>query len=216
MMMRNSGQKKTKKSPKSYIGKKINSWLLLKVLKPTKNNSMVLAQCKCGRITKVQWSNLINGRSPHCFRCKEIPDRYNTLGYSVDYPSEYNRWLQMIYRCKHPEKYKNIEGITVCKRWRESFINFLNDMGKRPPGKVLCRIYVGKGYYPSNCKWSTLIESSNKRRNNVIFTLNGITMTRKNWERKLGLGRNTIAQRLKKGWTIREALTIRKCKETKS
>lgn len=56
-------------------------------------------------------------------------------------------------------------GITVCKRW-ESFENFIADMGPAPSKlHTLDRIKNGRGYYKSNCRWTTIaVQSANKRK----------------------------------------------------
>lgn len=57
-------------------------------------------------------------------------------------------------------------GITVCTRWRDSFENFLEDMGERPAGKTLDRYPNQLGNYePGNCRWATPKEQvANSRR----------------------------------------------------
>ena len=79
----------------------------------------------------------------------------------------YASWENMLQRC-HNKRAPNFHlyggrGITVCKRWRQSFKNFLEDMGERP-GKpyeyVIDRISPSKNYTPSNCRWITRRDNS--------------------------------------------------------
>jgi hypothetical protein len=72
----------------------------------------------------------------------------------------------MIQRCsslakKHRPIYFD-RGIKVCDRWRESFENFLADMGERPPGTSIDRINNDGDYEPGNCRWA---DGSTQRRN---------------------------------------------------
>jgi len=55
-------------------------------------------------------------------------------------------------------------GIAVCDRWRNSFENFLADMGEKPLGLTLERINNEQGYSPDNCKWATYSEQNRNRR----------------------------------------------------
>lgn len=82
----------------------------------------------------------------------------------------YYTWQCMKERCNSQShrsfKYYGGRGIRVCEKWN-TFESFLNDMGIRPDGKYLDRIDSNGNYEPSNCKWSTMKEQQNNRRNNV-------------------------------------------------
>jgi S-adenosylmethionine decarboxylase proenzyme len=62
-------------------------------------------------------------------------------------------------------------GIKICPRWKESFSNFLEDMGERPKNTTLDRINPFGDYEPSNCKWSSPKEQEENKRKNWIDKL---------------------------------------------
>lgn len=67
---------------------------------------------------------------------------------------EHNSWLAMINRSG---SYAGYEDIVICNRWQGKlgFINFLEDMGKKPfPESSIDRIENDKGYYKENCRWT--------------------------------------------------------------
>jgi len=71
-------------------------------------------------------------------------------------------------RCLNPKvaNYKDYggRGITICDRWKESFENFLKDMGTRPDGSSIDRIDVNGNYEPGNCRWATAkVQRENQR-----------------------------------------------------
>jgi len=86
----------------------------------------------------------------------------------------YLTWRNMVARCHNPkasgyDRYGG-RGITVCERWRHSFVNFLADMSARPEGTSIDRIDGQGNYEPENCRWATRSEQErNKRPRNVII-----------------------------------------------
>jgi hypothetical protein len=77
--------------------------------------------------------------------------------------------MDMKRRCHNPKykPYKNYgaRGIIVCDRWRESFANFIADMGRRPDGYSIERKNNDGNYEPGNCVWMPRrLQNRNQRR----------------------------------------------------
>lgn len=90
----------------------------------------------------------------------------------------YGSWVSMIERCTNPKNqayvYYGARGITVCKRWLNSFEAFRADMGPRPFRKTLDRKDNDGNYEPGNCKWATAKEQgANKRKPGSVLRRRG-------------------------------------------
>src|ERR1019366_3456147 len=101
-------------------------------------------------------------------------------------------------------------GISVCERWRQSFEDFLSDMGPRPPRNQLDRYPNTDGNYePSNCRWAS--KRANCRNKSTEFhrtiTHDGRKLLLCEWAAETGISRETISDRLRHGWSIARALT---------
>lgn len=166
-------------------------------------------RCDCGKITTRNIHYLRRKRATISCGCFQS-DSKKTHGFARK-SRAYSSWANMKNRCNNPrcDRYADYggRGITVCERWNNSFENFLSDMGECPPGMQIDRIDNNDGYKPGNCKWSTRKEQSANRRSNRLLSLNGETRRITVWAALLGLGQNTIRDRLKRGLPIERVLT---------
>lgn len=127
---------------------------------------------------------------------------------------EYYVWRSMKTRCANP-KVKTFpryggRGITVCDRWRASFADFIADMGPRPTAAhQLERVDNEGGYNKANCEWVTRDRQNSNRRDNFKLTYEGRTQTLLQWARETGLNRGTIRDRIRRGLSASDALTIK-------
>jgi len=122
----------------------------------------------------------------------------------------YKTWEGMLARCRNHNNrgYKRYggRGITICPRW-QCFENFLADMGERPPAMSLDRIDNDGNYEPCNCRWATDEQQLNNTSRNVMLTFQGLTMTRTQWARKLGVRPSLLLGRMRRGWSVEKLLS---------
>lgn len=121
-------------------------------------------------------------------------------------------WFSMKARCYNPRTINYADyggrGITVCQRWRESFANFLADMGQRPAdGMELDRKDNNGNYTPANCRWVTAKVNARNRRSNRMLTYRGETHTMAEWAEIAGLPQRILKARMKLGWSVEEAIS---------
>lgn len=128
--------------------------------------------------------------------------------------AEYRAWSAMKERCGNPNDpgFKNYggRGIEVCDRWQNSFVLFLNDVGRRAtPDLSLERIDNDGDYEPGNVKWASWKEQANNRRSNHLIEINGEVKTLTQWSEHYGIASHSVFARLSRGWNEETALTHR-------
>lgn len=156
---------------KDYTGQKF--WLLTaeKFSRRKKTNTYWFYRCDCGTLKEVQVCHWRSGKTKSCGCSKNLKGK-NHPGYKhgKTHTAEFRSWLGLRSRCydKNNKRYDSYggRGITVCDRWRDSFENFLADMGPKPTEKhSIDRIDVDGNYEPSNCRWATAtIQGINQRK----------------------------------------------------
>jgi len=99
-------------------------------------------------------------------------------------------------------------GIKVCEEWKNDFMFFYDwAMANGYNSKLsIDRIEFNGNYEPSNCRWANDYTQANNKRNNILLTHNGKTMTMPEWARELTLPYSTLANRRKKGKSVEEIL----------
>ena len=123
----------------------------------------------------------------------------------------YKSWVAMKSRC-NPEN-KDIypvyagRGIEVCERWKNSFENFLEDMGERPEGMTIDRIDSSKGYFPGNCRWADNKTQADNRETTIWIEINGEEMVLSDVSKKYGIPQTTIYRRYKEGLRGRDLIS---------
>ena len=188
---------------RSCLGKRYGKLVVIEAMWPK-----LKCKCDCGNEKIVHAPGLYSGdtKSCGCLLRKQG-------GLTTKNRPEYNAWVGMKNRCfnkSNIDVYPNYggRGITVCGRWINSFPNFLHDMGVKPSKKhTLDRINNDGNYDPSNCRWSTMTEQQNNKRNNVLIEYLGELKTLPQWAKLFDLNKKTLGARIYRlNWTINKAL----------
>lgn len=173
---------------------------------------MWLCRCDCGKVVTVGAGHLRSGHTQSCGHWMKLQTskahwKHGHLA-SRHRSKEYVSWQNMKHRCYDTQDVMFASyggrGISVCQRWRDSFVDFISDMGLCPKGKTLERLNTNGNYEPGNCIWANQEQQRNNKRNNRIITHNGLTMTLARWARHLNISRGMLTSALIRGTSMEE------------
>lgn len=84
-------------------------------------------------------------------------------------------------------------GIKVCDEWMnpKNFEQWALDNGYKD-GLTIDRIDSNSDYCPENCQWISLSDNSRKTSKAKFITVNGETLTYRQWSNKIGVSHTTI------------------------
>lgn len=212
--------------PSTFIGYTYGS---LKIVSEAKRAASgrrrITAICQCGVMKDYDLTNLKNGTTVSCGChklkiCIERLTKHGLRGHPLS-----SIWKNIKGRCErksHP-RYPDYGalGVRMCQEWREDFKVFhdwcINNGWKK--GLDLDKDIIAKKlgvppllYSPDRCCFVTRRENNGERRSNIWLEHDGKKMIISNWERELGLNSGVIKRRLKRGWSIAEALSTPKLK----
>lgn len=159
--------------------------------------------CDCGCSFSASGYDFRSGKKQTCPQCSAERARVATTVHGMSESDEFRIWTGMLTRCynKNAKSYRLYggRGISICPRWRESFENFLSDMGQRPSKKhSIDRIDNDGNYEPSNCRWATAIEQARNKRTAVrVPSAEGVTIAE--MAEKAGVTPSAMWLRVKKG-----------------
>lgn len=180
-------------------------------------HAYVLCACDCGREKWIGLDNLMGRRTNSCGCLRSEKSREHCLamtshGEAAARSPEYRCWIGMRKRCLDPSNDRFADyggrGIHICDRWKDSFVNFLSDMGRKPTRTHSLERRDNNGNYdPSNCCWALPVQQSNNRRSNVNLTYLGLTFTATQWAEFFGVNADLFHKRIAAGWSDERTLT---------
>ena len=198
-------------------GKRFGKLTVLEMADRVGQHQRWLCRCDCGKTLPVIGKNLRCGASRSC-GCAHLKQG------GLSTTREYAIWSKMLLRCYREEndnyRFYGAKGVYVCRRWRESFTAFFEDMGQVPSRKHSLDRKNSEGSYtcgkceecrergqPANCRWVTKAVQARNQRSNRYYTHDGKTLILKDWARLTGIKYLTLWNRLKSGMPFEVAIT---------
>lgn len=125
-------------------------------------------RCACGVEVVRDAISVVRGTTSSC-GCLQRERAGATPTHGLSSSPTYRAYHSMRSRCTNPKQrgWKDYggRGITVCRRWLDSFEAFLTDMGEKPtPSHSLGRIDNEGNYEPGNVEWQTPTKQRANRR----------------------------------------------------
>lgn len=176
-----------------------------------RNNGVVwICRCECGNVVKRTTGELNAGRrlSCGCIRTGATGAWKNGKRERL-----YIIWCDIIQRCfdKNDPNYQRYgaRGITICDEWRHNYPAFREWALSNGYNEQLTidRIDNDGNYFPDNCRWTTAKVQCRNKSNNALITYCGETHCVSEWAEILGFKRSTLAERLRRGWSVEKAMT---------
>lgn len=175
------------------VGTKVGKLFVLQRVNKKARRPHYRCLCDCGNRLTVSHERLIHKKFPktHC-GCA-------TRGIVSHNQKEYHAWHDAIQRCYNTEhhgfSHYGGKGVTVCDRWRDSFENFLSDLGICPETYSLDRIQPDGNYEPSNVRWASSKEQGrNKRNTKYVRKDNGVYVKAADLAEELGISYQRLRQ----------------------
>lgn len=204
-------------------GKRFGKLTVVERACPEKKDKVYwVCRCDCGNYSIATSGNLKSGNTTGC-GCLQIEARRkaNTTHGQTE-TRLYKAWESMRQRCNNPKKdhYKDYggRGISVCEEWDRSFSSFCDWAMSHGYGEnlTLDRIDADGNYCPENCRWATVKEQQNNRRNNHLLTYKNETHSMMEWSEILGVDYCALKRKIRKGVSTEEAFESlkRKCDVT--
>ncbi len=205
-------------NPSDFIGKKFGKLTVvshLGFIKEGSSHRFFSCLCECGDEKQTTASKLKSLIGVCCKRCAIKNNSTRNTKHGKSKSPEFTSWSSMIGRCynKNGRKYPRYggRGIVVCDRWKDSFENFLADMGEKPKDDKIYsveRINNNGNYEPSNCKWIPMADQAKNKSDTLFYEINGVTRHGRAWGREWGVTDGVLYNRLRRMEKSGEAIRL--------
>lgn len=197
---------------RDLTGMRFGKLLVLKENGRKNSRVMWLCKCDCGTVKSIPSGNLTNGNSKSC-GCgqRHYGTDNNSFKHGGAKTNLYNVWKTMRQRCMNPNchdyNWYGGKGVDICPEWNDynNFREWAISSGYKN-GLTLDRIDGLKNYEPDNCRWITIQEQQQNKRNVRRFEYKGETHTLTELANIYNVPKPLLRNRIDLGWDIAEAI----------
>lgn len=177
------------------------------------HHALWLCKCDCGKECIVKASSVKSGTTSSCGCLAHDILMERNCKHNCVYLPIYKCYHNMISRCtnKNTTHYKDYggRGIKICDEWLDKdfgFKNFYDWAMKNGYNEELTidRIDFNGNYEPNNCRWATIKQQANNKRNNVFVEYDGKKYSIAELSDVFSLNYDRTLSRHHKGWTPSE------------
>ena len=162
--------------------------------------------CICGKEFETNGCRLRSGRckSCGCYQKELAASKRKTHG--MEGTRLYKIWRGIKDRCLNENcpAYKNYggRGISVCKDWEHSFVEFYEwaTTNGYKDDLTIDRIDVDEDYCPNNCRWASIIQQNRNKRNNRFISYDNKTLPLCEWAEITSINASTLSGRIDRQW----------------
>jgi hypothetical protein len=167
-----------------------------------------VVRCACGRVSTKRTSDFWKLKACS-YTCPLHAGSVKRLKGSR---KEQAAWHDMKKRCSDPThpSFHNYggRGIAVCEEWLKDYNTFYEHIGAAPSkNHSVDRIDNNKGYEPGNVRWTTVKQQNRNRRNTVLITAKGKTLSLSEWATELNASTSKLRWRYDAGWNHEDIIS---------
>lgn len=176
-------------------------------------NTRWLCRCDCGNETTVWKHSLICGAQVSCgcyMREVSAKTGRQSATHGMRRSAEYSVWCGMLRRCRNSNdrSFPRYGGRGIEVRF-SCFSEFYAAVGERPSSlHSIDRINPDGSYEAGNVRWALSAVQARNKRASLIFEIGEEKLPLKDWCERFDRRYATVWGRLKRGWSISNALEI--------
>lgn len=198
---------------KDLKGQKINKLLVLEFFENKNKRTYWKCLCDCGNIKEILGTHLVQGKTKSC-GCYNSEKASQSCKNRTIIPNKRIMyiWQSMKQRCYKEDSisYKNYgaKGIKICNEWLNNpkvFYDWAINNGYEER-LTIDRINNNGDYEPNNCRWTDWETQMRNTKHNIIINYQGETNCVKYFIDKYKLNQFAIYSRLKRNWSVKDAI----------